>query len=86
MKISKKILIITLLGFLLFSCNGKKVSETSSSSLIDLSITSQDESSTNPIDPSSITSEDNSSSSEEEKSSDNIVGGDELQSDWDWDK
>lgn len=86
MKNSKKILIITLLGFLLFSCNGKKASDTSSSSLINSSITSLDESSTTSIDSSSTTSEDNSSSLEEEKSSDNIIDGDKLQSDWDWDK
>lgn len=84
MKNSKKILIITLLGFLLFSCNGKKVSDTSSSSLNESNITSLDESTTTSID-SSTTSEDSSSSLDEENSSDNIVDGDKLQSDWNWD-
>lgn len=83
MKNGKKILTITLLGFLLFSCNGKKVSNTSSS-LNESSITSLDESTTTSID-SSTTSEDSSSSLDEENSSDNIVDGDKLQSDWNWD-
>ncbi len=83
MKNSKKILIIMLLGFLLFSCDGKKVID-QSSFLNESSITSSDESTTTSIDSNFSTSCDDSFSSDEEKSSENIVDGDKLQSDWNW--